>query len=107
MNFAQILASLSIEDLAELTILNSSASIAPLYSSQISTLRGKLVEDRVLTVYATKEKNKVYDLEVDGEHEFFASNILVHNCRYALEKIMKRGMGTKINMADIEAAFGR
>lgn len=50
----------------------------------------KLVEDRVLTVYATEETNKVYDLEVDGEHEFFASNVLVHNCRYALEKIMKR-----------------
>ena len=34
-------------------------------------------------------------------------NHYIDALRYALEKIMKRGMGTKINMADIEAAFGR
>ena len=27
-----------------------------------------------------KERKKVYDLEIEGEHEFFANNILVHNC---------------------------
>lgn len=34
-------------------------------------------------------------------------NHYVDALRYALEKVMKRGMGLKINMADIESAFGR
>lgn len=46
--------------------------------------------DRVQTVYATNERNKVYDIEVDGVHEFVVSGLLVHNCRYALEPIMKQ-----------------
>lgn len=41
--------------------------------------------------------NAVYDLTVEGKHEFFANDILVHNCidacRYALENDMeKRGI---------------
>lgn len=64
------------------------------------------IDDRVLTVYATEETNKVYDLEVEGEHEFFASNILVHNCRYALEKIMKQRRAMKISRKAI-GAFSR
>jgi intein/homing endonuclease len=34
---------------------------------------------------STTTKRKVYDLEVEGEHEYFANNILVHNCSDALE----------------------
>ncbi|QYC51393.1 putative terminase large subunit [Acinetobacter phage BUCT628] len=34
-------------------------------------------------------------------------NHYVDALRYALEKVMKRGMGMKINIADIESAFGR
>lgn len=33
----------------------------------------------------------VYDLEVDGEHEFFANGILVHNCRYGLKSKLEPG----------------
>lgn len=28
--------------------------------------------------------SQVYDLTVEGEHEFFANGLLVHNCTYGL-----------------------
>lgn len=51
-----------------------------------------LVADRVLTVCDTNEKNKVYDLEVEGAHEFVVSGVLVHNCRYSIEPLMRKKM---------------
>lgn len=43
----------------------------------------------MLTVAAAEIAPRVYDLTVDGEHEFFGDGILVSNCidaaRYALE----------------------
>ena len=39
-------------------------------------------------------KEKVYDLTIEGEHEFFANGILVHNCmdaiRYAFDKYRRQ-----------------
>ena len=53
-----------------------------------------LARERVQTVTAAGTANRVFDIEVCGQHEFFASGILVHNCidavRYALEPLMKR-----------------
>jgi hypothetical protein len=49
-------------------------------------------QGRVLDVREAGFSAPVYDLEIEGEHEFYASGILVHNCRYALsDMIMKRG----------------
>ncbi|MDU4299885.1 MAG: terminase large subunit, partial [Eikenella corrodens] len=52
-----------------------------------------LARERVQTVTAAGTANRVFDIEVYGQHEFFASGILVHNCidavRYALEPLMK------------------
>lgn len=70
----------------ELMTSLDSAQCVPTTLLSINTVRPKLAVDRVQTVYATGERNKVYDLEVDGQHEFFASGVLVHNCRYALER---------------------
>ena len=43
--------------------------------------------NRILKILDYPKKKDVYDLSVDGEHEFFANGILVHNCidssRYA------------------------
>ena len=54
-----------------------------------------LARERVQTVTAARTANRVFDIEVCGQHEFFASGILVHNCidavRYALEPLMKNG----------------
>ena len=43
--------------------------------------------ERVTSLKSVGER--VYDLTIDGQHEFFASGILVHNCidaiRYSLD----------------------
>ena len=45
----------------------------------------------------------MYDLTVEGEHEFFANGILVHNCidalRYSLDGVIKGRGAMKINPA--------
>jgi hypothetical protein len=41
-------------------------------------------------VRVTHIRGKVYDIAVRDSPEFFASGILVHNCRYALGSEIKR-----------------
>lgn len=36
-----------------------------------------------------KGKQLVYDLEVDGEHEYFANGLLVHNCKYGAAEYLE------------------
>jgi hypothetical protein len=93
-SIAQTLASLPpVEHQGSITSCASVGS-ADQRSLPTSTRYQKLVAERVLTVCDTGTRNKVYDLEVDGVHEFVASGVLVHNCRYALEPVMKsRGRG--------------
>ena len=60
-------------------------------SSSTNSRKSRLVADRVLTVSVLSEKEpEVYDLTVKDQPEFFANGILVHNCRYALERYMKK-----------------
>lgn len=47
----------------------------------------------MLGVFAVSERVPVYDLMVEGEHEFFANGLLVHNCVWALTELM---LGEKI-----------
>lgn len=60
---------------------------------------------RVQTVVALKKSATVYDLAIDGQHEFFAEYVLVHNCidalRYALDGYIHRGGGMKINLNNL------
>ena len=60
---------------------------------------------RVQTVSALKKSATVYDLAIDGQHEFFADGVLVHNCidalRYALDGYIHRGGGMKINLNNL------
>ena len=83
----------------ELTTLKASASTANKHSCTTSTPNERLVVDHVQIVCDTGERNKVYDIEVDGVHEFVAGGILVHNCRYALEPIMKRKNAPKFSVS--------
>lgn len=53
-------------------------------SESTDTSAPKLVPVRVLGSRAAGRSAAVYDLTVDGEHEFFANGILVHNCMDAL-----------------------
>lgn len=49
-------------------------------SRSTSTLRKPTVPVRVLAVTRNDEREAVYNLTVEGEHEFYANGILVHNC---------------------------
>lgn len=71
-----------------LTIKSSSAS-------NVEKIPGKDREQRLsnfvpehVQALVAGESRKVYDLMVDGEHEFIANGILVHNCVYALSALV-------------------
>ena len=49
----------------------------------INIVRLRPVQERVL-VNTEIARAEVFDIEVSNTHDFYANNILVHNCRYAL-----------------------
>lgn len=51
-------------------------------SRSIGTAARKRAPLHVVSVYAEIEKRPVYDLVVDGAHEFYANGVLTHNTRY-------------------------
>jgi hypothetical protein len=57
--------------------------------SQTDIAKSGFAGDRVLAVSDTGRRGRVYDLMVDHEEEFFASGVLVHNCRYAIQPLIK------------------
>ena len=53
----------------------------------------------------TRTMLQVYDLEVDGEHCFYADGIMVHNCTQALIRYRQGGwIGTAYDEKDDEKA---
>jgi phage terminase large subunit len=76
-------------ELRRLMMSSESALSVINISGGTSTHRHKLVHGRVLTVTDGGIAERVYDLTVEGDHEFFAGGVLVHNCidslRYAVE----------------------
>lgn len=67
----------------------ANANSAEKTSFATSIESNRLVAGRVLTVTEQGVADSVYDLTIDGCHEFFANGVLVHNCidslRYACE----------------------
>ena len=63
-------------------------------SSRTSTRSDSIVRGRVLSVHDGGIAPRVYDLTVEGQHEFFADGVLVHNCidaiRYGLDGYIQR-----------------
>lgn len=55
-----------------------------------NTLAPSLVRASVVQVCETADLNPVYDISVQDAEEFFASGILVHNCRYALAPLIRK-----------------
>lgn len=53
----------------------------------IAMRRPRRVLGRVLTVSEAGQSERVYDLTIEDQPEFFAGGVLVHNCRYATESI--------------------
>ena len=79
-------------DLKGLITLNQFVSFAITGLRTTNTVQHLLAADHVQTVTMLGKEPKLYDLTVEGEPEFFANGILVHNCidaiRYALEQDM-------------------
>lgn len=70
------------------------ASTVALTSRLTDTPKHKPVVGRVQTVSALGKAERVYDLTIEDAHEFFAENVLVHNCdalRYATERLHRKG----------------
>jgi hypothetical protein len=78
----------------ESTILKRFARYVKKNSRQTSMLEQKLAHSHVVGVYPAGQGERVYDLTVAVEHEFFANGILVHNCcdseRYVTMATYKR-----------------
>lgn len=75
-----------------LMMLSLPALFALAHSSGISMQSLLLAREHVQTVTDVGKAERVFDIEVDGQHEFFASGLLVHNCidavRYAIEPLI-------------------
>lgn len=82
-DFAAINVNLHGADKAAPIMSKESALFADKFSQLINTQRTKHAEENVQIVY---------DLTIENQHEYYANNILIHNCldsaRYAIEKVM-------------------
>jgi len=90
-------------------MFNALANGAEKYSWQINTKSNAFAPVNVRSVtQPSSEKVPVYDLSVEGAHEFFVNGILVHNCidaaRYALDGYVHRP-GLNINPAILRQPF--
>jgi hypothetical protein len=75
-----------------LIMFGLNALFAKIHSKLTNTQKQKHVVGHVLTVTDHGYASKVYNLLIDGENEFIAEGVIVHNCdalRYALNPIMK------------------
>ena len=68
-----------------------------------------VVEDLVLqSIVINEEKTEeVFDLLVDGQHEYFANGILVHNCLDALRYALWTKYGKNAGQGQYSISFNR
>lgn len=80
--FAQTIASQHIGEAAEQTTKRGFVNNVGKSSQQIDIARRRIAERNVLQdiCQLSKQEQNVYDIEVDGTHEYFANGVLVHNC---------------------------
>ena len=110
-NFVQTLVNQRGDESRVLMTSRKPASYAERYLSQINIENKSLAVCNVERVTSLKSVGgRVYDLTIDGQHEFFASGILVHNCidalRYAMVDYIKaRGYGFKISQDESPESF--
>ena len=69
------------------------------YSDRVSTLLPNVATVHVLGVFANKQREDVYNLTVDGAHEFYANGFLSHNCDAARYLISGLDFGRRLNFA--------
>lgn len=80
----------------------SAKGVAPFSSVQLVSDGFVLQSVGIRSIEKLSERSAVYDLTVEGEHEFFAGGVLVHNCldacrmatlgwvQYAIEEVLKK-----------------
>lgn len=97
-NSALTTASLQTEEPVELTTKSEFAPTAETSFLSTNTVKLNTVAAPVLSIVKDSRRCNVYDLTVEGTHEFFVNGLLVHNCidalRYLVARknsIMKRG----------------
>lgn len=94
-SFVQTPASQNGDVCKDLMMFNASVNGAAKHSWPTNTESNAFVQSNVLSItQPSSEKIAVYDLTVEGAHEFFVNGILVHNCidaaRYALDGYVSR-----------------
>jgi hypothetical protein len=73
-----------VDDSELITLLNLANSAGKSSKATSISTSGFVVGVVQEKISLRKKASAVYDLTVDGEHEFFANGVLVHNCMDAL-----------------------
>ena len=86
-----------------------SASSVEKNSVPIDIAKQCVVEALVLhSIVINEERNEdVYDLLVDGQHEYFANGILVHNCLDALRYATWTKFGQRAGYGTYSISFSK
>ena len=78
---------------------------------QVVTASKRIVRAPAGTVHEAGQCNRVYDLTVEGQHEFFADGVLVHNCidalRYAAEGVRRAPEARTFTMPATQSHWSR
>ena len=108
-NSAQTTASQNGEETTTLMMSQESASSVEKNSVPIDIAKQYVVEALVLqSIVINEEKTEeVFDLLVDGQHEYFANGILVHNCLDALRYALWTKYGKNAGQGQYSLSFGR
>jgi phage terminase large subunit len=99
LNFAQMLANQHGDEITASMTSKEFALFAVRHTHAIDTQEKKLVPSRVLCVLDGLGPRDVYDLTVEGQHEFIADGVVVHNCldgiRYSLDGLIRKKSGVR------------
>ena len=108
-NSAQTDASQNGEETTTLMMRQESASSVEKNSVPIDIAKQCVVEALVLhSIVINEERNEdVYDLLVDGQHEYFANGILVHNCLDALRYCVWTKFGQRAGYGNYSISFSK
>lgn len=99
LNFVAMPVNHSHEGIQNKIMLQKNVSFAQKNSVPINTVNKDFAQRAVVLSIAGKEEGlqKVYDLTVENEHEYFANGLLVHNCDAVRYALYREDVGFKIS----------
>jgi len=92
-DFAVMRVSLSIEEIKDMIILLKYVNVAAKNIYAQNMIKEDFALGHVQLVLLNG-KHDVYDITVEGEHEFFANGILVHNCIDSVRYMLQHDIGS-------------